>query len=709
MRQMVMCAVMAAFIVRPGFAENIIFPHVKSGITDASGIVDVSLPPYSADRTGKTDVTAIVQKAFTDNKKWTTVYFPNGTYLVSNSIRISEACVTSGTNPNCGVSAPIMQGQSRAGTVIKLAPGSFTSASSPKPVLFSGDGVAQVFYRGIHNLTVLVGANNAGANGVRWFSNNMGLMSDVNVISQDGSANIGVDLAGGEQGPCGMRDIYIKGFGTGCHSDALNSVTVLNLTVDNSRTYGVLNEGNPLYIDNLSGNNNPVAVRNTGALTLTNARLTGGNSTKSAIENSGSLFARDVNVQGYQKALTTSGRAGPSGLAFAEYSGNLVSLFPSPTHSMNLPYRPMPDVPWEQDTTKWGNVWANKGGIGTTPKSDSASLQSLIDNPNITSICLPAGHLYQINGDILIRGNIKRIVGTGGNFNGAGRLVITSDLAQPVIKIERIISGLELVNQSNKTVIIESYCGTITSTGPGDLFLSDVVPAPVTINNASERVWAWQYNAEGGGSVESPGHVKTIVQNVKSFRIFGWKDEPLYQSLDLQKGVVEIVGYMYYASTSTAGQTMFVVGDGAQFSAAGVTQVSFNGSEFSNLVQQTRGGVTKTLTSSANGGGDMPLFTGYDSAAVANAVAVLPGAKTAAPAGGRNIRILVTRGAVTVSWGSGQTPDRVEVVDVRGRIVAFRNAFDGRTGTIEGLAPGAYRIVVTGKSLKSASSIIVAE
>jgi hypothetical protein len=54
---MVMCAVMAALVMRPGFAENIIFPHVKSGITDASGIVDVSLPPYSADRTGKTDVT----------------------------------------------------------------------------------------------------------------------------------------------------------------------------------------------------------------------------------------------------------------------------------------------------------------------------------------------------------------------------------------------------------------------------------------------------------------------------------------------------------------------------------------------------------------------------------------------------------------------------------------------------------------------------
>jgi hypothetical protein len=170
------------------WAENIIFPHVRSGLSDASGIVDVTLPPYSADNTGKTDVTAILQKACADNNVYTTIYLPNGTYLVSNTIAISAVCTMTGGAWFCGINAPIVQGQSRAGTVIKLAPGSFTSVTSPKPVLFSGDGVAQVFRRGIHNLTVLVGPNNAGANGVRWYSNNTGLMSDVSCISADGSA-----------------------------------------------------------------------------------------------------------------------------------------------------------------------------------------------------------------------------------------------------------------------------------------------------------------------------------------------------------------------------------------------------------------------------------------------------------------------------------------------------------------------------------------
>lgn len=54
-------------------------------------------------------------------------------------------------------------------------------------------------------------------------------------------------------------------------------------------------------------------------------------------------------------------------------------------------------------------------------------------------------------------------------------------------------------------------------------------------------------------------------------------------------------------------------------------------------------------------------------------------------------------------------PVRLDSVDVMGRIAACRKHFKGWTCAITGLAAGVYRIVVTGKSLKSVSSIIVAE
>jgi hypothetical protein len=678
----------AAFLVSgPCKAENIIFPHVKTGISDASGIIDVSLAPYSLDKTGQNDVTAALQKIFDDNKRTVVVYLPNGTYLVSNTIKISQICVTGGVG-DCGVNAPLLRGQSKTGTVIKLAAGKFTSAGSPSPVLFAGDGVAQIFGRGIQNLMVLVGPNNAGANGIRWYANNTGLMSDVNVLCEDGSANIGVDIAGGEQGPCGMRDIYVKGFGIGCKSNALNSVTVLNLTVENSRTFGVLNEGNPLYIDNLVCKTAPTGVRNVGSLLLLNAQFSGGSSTKSAIDNVDMLFARDISSQGYQKALSsTTGSNVPTGSAFTEFSTGISSLFPSPSHSMDLPYRPLPDVAWEQDTTKWGNVWVNTGGLGGNRKTDSASLQSLIDNPNLTTICVPAGKGYTINGDILIRGNISRIVGTGSNLGGAGRLVITNECTQPVIKLDRLGWSLPIVNQSSKTVVIESYTGTITSTGAGDLFLSDVC-CNLTINNANERVWAWQLNAEG-----SSGY-NVQVQNVLGFRIVGWKDEGVGYSLQVTKGAVEVLGFMNYPNGNTSSQTMFVIQDGGQLSISCASQISFTNSYYTNLVQETRAGVTKTLTSGNSGtGSNMPLFVGYDSAKVAGAVPVVQARNPVIATHGLQVR---TEGrTIFVAGPISGTGYALRIFAVDGsRVVNCRvHAVDRGSYAIEGLSSGLYTIL----------------
>jgi hypothetical protein len=213
---------------------------------------------------------------------------------------------------------------------------------------------------------------------------------------------------------------------------------------------------------------------------------------------------------------------------------------------MGLPCKAIPEVAWEQDTTKWGNVWVNTGGLGGNRKSDSASLQSLIDNPNLTTICIPSGKGYTINGDIYVRGNISRIVGTGGVINGTGRIIITKDITQPVIRLERVW-GLQFVNQSDKTVVIESTIGStnITSTGTGDLFIIDVTPQDVIIDNAQERVWAWQFNAEGS---QFSGASKTnlLVTNVRTMRIVGWKDEGNGNSMDLVSGALEVLGFMNY-------------------------------------------------------------------------------------------------------------------------------------------------------------------
>jgi hypothetical protein len=124
----------AAFFFFQSMAENIVFPP-------NSGIIDITKPPYSADNTGKTDVSAIFTKALADERgqpSWHAriVYLPNGTYMVRAAIKQKEAPYTVG---------PHLQGQSKAGTVIRLADGTWPLSSGQNYVLSTGNGVAQNF------------------------------------------------------------------------------------------------------------------------------------------------------------------------------------------------------------------------------------------------------------------------------------------------------------------------------------------------------------------------------------------------------------------------------------------------------------------------------------------------------------------------------------------------------------------------------------
>ena len=88
-----------------------------------SGIIDVTAAPYNAQGDGKTDDTRAIQQALRDYAdKGVIIYLPNGTYLISKTLRW-------GTNQKLTT----LQGQSRAGTILRLkdaCPG-FTDPAQP--------------------------------------------------------------------------------------------------------------------------------------------------------------------------------------------------------------------------------------------------------------------------------------------------------------------------------------------------------------------------------------------------------------------------------------------------------------------------------------------------------------------------------------------------------------------------------------------------
>ena len=694
-----------AMLLAPLFraqAENIVFPRNRSGI------VDITLPPYNADKTGKTDATKAINDAFAATNAWRTIYFPNGTYTVSNTLSF-PTCVSLGCNGvTIGATGPIVQGQSRKGTVIRLLDGTFTNAASPRPVLYTGEGVAQNFNRNVHNITINVGRNNPGATGVYFYSNNLGLMAQVDIISEDGQGAVGLDLGTGEQGPCMVSEIYIRGFRTGIRNNALNLVTCSRITLEGQTLYGLNNESLYLAVDSLTSANSVAAVRNAGDLTLVNARLIGGSAGVAAIQNSGQLFARGVTTQGYQRALSsTRGTNVSAGASFQEFSTALAqSLFPSPAVSMNLPVRYPPDPGWD-DTILWANALIYKGGVGTITLSDAQALQKALDDTAKTIVLLPFAKQFSINDTIYVRGRTKRIVGTSGSISGTGAIVVLdAPGAAPVVKFEKI-GSVPIIQRCSRTVVVESFRGRVFALGSGDLFVTDITThgdllSMLVCTNPSARVWTWQFDAECGRYAADYYGLEVSAGRVW---VFGWKSEGKGMKLRATGGIVEILGFQQYNNswnTGMSGVPMFTISN-TQFSLGGMSQLNFNYEYFSTLVRETRGGVTKDFNRTQNPGGySLPLYTGYDSSqvlSIATAPRIAPVGKTVGTSMiGRVLRI-------TGANGGSETPSAM-LLDARGRTVRSARPSAGELMfDATALPAGVYQLIVRHSGMRESRAV----
>lgn len=559
-----------------------------------------SIKEYGAKGDGATDDTAAIAAALAENRpggedyygKPKMLFFPSGTYVVSDTLKWNGCCVT-------------LQGEGSGVSVIKLkdnAPG-FDSAATPKPVVLTPSGNMS-FRQNIFDLAIHVGPGNPGAIALDYISNNSGALRNIRLWSMDGQGVSGLAMTRQWPGPLLVKNVAIEGFGVGIHAKHSEyGPTLENILLSNQTTTGILNEGNTLAIRNLRSTNSAVAIRNTvahGSILLLDSALQEGASSLAAIENSGRLYLRSVQASGYQAVVQ-----GVNGTTVSEYvSGTVHSLFNAtpPAQSLGLPVKETP-VHVESNLSAWAEFKPRWYG-------DTGGLQDLL-NSGASTVYFPAGGYFSYNERaVTVPPTVKRIIGftsvvnrdAAGTNGGGIRFLIEDDSTDPLV-IEQFAYGVKVEQSGKRPVAIKHGAFSFkANAGAGDLFLEDVVIGPVTMV-AGQNLWARQFNNEYGGTkITNPGG---------NLWILGLKTEREGTVISTTNGgSTELLGTLIYPATEVPrDQAAFINVDSRISLIYSVSSYITNGN-YAVQVRETRNGETRELAT-ATTGGRISLYVGY--------------------------------------------------------------------------------------------------
>jgi hypothetical protein len=292
-------------------------------------------------------------------------------------------------------------------------------------------------------------------------------------------------------------------------------------------------------------------------------------------------FAAAFRIQG-------DGKPGSLGPDIAEYCSHVpTSPFPSPTHSLRLPVKDPPAVPWDEP-----KAWANVDDFGADPtgQADStAAIQRAMDS-GASTVFLPGS--YNLRSAVTIRGKVRRVVGLGGMINYGKGLRPDFRLADgyaPVVVMEHfgnIHGGLEIATRRTLVLRSVSDCD-LTSTAAaagGEIFLEDFVTHGLKLHQQS--VWARQLNIENEGP--------HLVNEASDLWILGYKTERGGTLLETRGGGrSEVLGGFSYTTTAGKLAPMFVNDNASVF--AFFAEVCYSGDPFAVRIKETRGTETKTV------------------------------------------------------------------------------------------------------------------
>ncbi len=595
-------------------AENIVFP-------DDSGILDLTKPPYGLVGDGKTDNTAAFQRAFDELRgKNLTWYFPNGTYLISDSVGIFNGKAHSKDR------FINFQGQSEKGAVIKLkdkAEG-FGDAKNPKIAvsMYSGQSTGDAMHAYVRNLTVDTGSGNPGATGLRFISNNSGAIYNLTVRSSDPEKTgaIGLDLTQSQNGPAFIKNVTVEGFDTGIAVGNTFSLVFEHISVSDQKVAGFSNSNGRTTMRGFKSRNSVPAFDNGkhGNVTLIDAELMGGAENEAAfVSISTKIFLRDVKTGGYGSTVKMAKGEGVKGDVSEWYPMDSYSLFGKKSpKSLGLPIEETLEIPWEKDLSKWVKVELGNDKLQAAIDEAAKSGKTTIYFPKTES----KKDKYVITKPVRVHGSVNRIIGMENilwidKALPVGATVFEiEDLKGPLV-IERFFNILEnggwkglrdrylVENRSDQPLVLLNFAHgacDLKKPNPGKtLYIEDVV-THLKIGK-DEKCWARQLNPE------SPEADMVNVDGGQLW-VLGLKTEGRATHIAATDGAkVELLGGVAYQSwkNQKLDPPMFIVKDSEASFTVGFYHYNL---PFTNIVEETLGGETKTLSRKEVNGYHMPLY-----------------------------------------------------------------------------------------------------
>jgi hypothetical protein len=641
--------------------ENIVFPR------NAQAVIDITKPPYNCDNRGIKDCTKALILAMDDllrptlkaqktlvkemeedprqdfnhpvsveSKKIKGVvsvifpthpapskilYFPDGTYKISNTILYSFEDLNN-TAKNELNRQIIIRGQSEKGTIIRLQDycTGFEKGNN-KPVFSfmrkyqSNVAMANFF----ENLTINIGNGNPGASGLRFFCNNMGAVRNVTIKSEDLSGSSGILCDRFNLSGCYFKNITIKGFDYGIQVLPNRMYTVFeHITLLNQKTAGFLIDGNPVSIRDLQSENSVSALLMTGDAghcVLLDSHLnkpsTGDHPNSPAIElQHGLLFARNIETKGYPMAVGKMGNEIIKGPEISEYSSHGVFTLSEnePQKSLNLPVEETPDIPWEQNLSQWVSV--NEFGARGDGETDCTQAIQKAFNSGKKVIYFQPGR-YLINDQITVPRSVQRInfmfsdLVAGEklrNMAEQGTFKIIGDSEAPLI-IEDLFAFEEyrgqqyFIDHACRRTLVLSDLHTQTgamyfnSVSGGKVFIENCCctdqfpPNPNCYKFTGQKVWARQINPERANP--------EVINDGSQLWVMGFKTENRGTGFKtVNRGSTEVLGGVI----NIGGEgNSFIINDESSVSISCATNGWLSSQSFNDVVLEKRNGEERIL------------------------------------------------------------------------------------------------------------------